>query len=124
MYYFRTYNKTIGICGQSENTFLISTCLSLCCFVSVSTSDVLLGFSDVILLRHPGEDGGSTQCSGVDSYSVHLVHSSGENQRGERARREARSILSFFDFLVVYLHWYAFMIRVSTIKALLEKCHI
>lgn len=50
----------------------------------VFTLDVLLGFSDVVLLRCPGEDGGSTQCSGMACHIVHLVHRSGENQGGEQ----------------------------------------
>lgn len=65
--------------------------------VSLSTLDVLLGLSDVILLRRPGEDGGSTQCSGVAGHSVHLVHSSGENQRGERANRETCFFISLLS---------------------------
>lgn len=65
--------------------------------VSVSTLDVLLGLSDVVLLCHPGEDGGSTQCSGVADRGVHLVHCSGENPGGERASRETRSLLHFFS---------------------------
>lgn len=56
-------------------------------FGSAFILDVLLGLSDVILLRYPGEDGGSTQCSGVAGHSVHLVNCSGKNQRGETASK-------------------------------------
>lgn len=53
----------------------------------VFTVDVVLGLSHVILLRCPGEDGGSAQCSGVARHHVHFVFCSGENQRGETMSR-------------------------------------
>lgn len=58
--------------------------------------DFLLGLSDVVFLCHPGEDGGSTQHSGMAGNSLHSVNCSGENQRGKKAGKETCDLLCFF----------------------------
>lgn len=78
--------------------------------VSVLTSDVLLGLCDVILLCCPGEDGGLSQCSGVAGHSLHLVHRSGENQRGKSSQFYLYIPISqiickcLCAFVIIFLH--------------------
>lgn len=62
--------------------------------------DFLLAFPDVVLLHHPGEDGGLPQRSGVAGHRLHPVHRSGENQRGERKREGEREISYSFVFRI------------------------
>lgn len=88
----------------------------------VFTLDVLLGLSDVVLLRCPGEDGGSTQCSGMACHIVHLVHCSGENQRGKGISREmlCYAIVYVINYYALVYAFVRHFLQKASLKCLIE----